>query len=258
KAANAALLTRLPDVGELFRERVPADPTALLQARKRVQSALASALSDEASAILSQPAPTPFAPDAAQSGERALRAAMIVLMGARQDPAANARLKLVFDDATNMTESLASLRALCQSDSPQKQAALEAFAHRWKDNPLVMDKWFAVQAGAGTCSDIERLIARKDFELTNPNRVRAVIGVFAMQNLSSFHAPDGLGYKLVTDMVEQIDAMNPALAARLMTAFEPWKSLEPRARGAAEASLKALRDKDLSKNASDIISRTLG
>lgn len=256
--AFAALLTRLPDVGELFREHIPADPTALSAARKQVQKALAAALADETTEILSKPAPTPFAPNAEQSGQRALRSAMIALLGARESGIADARLKLVFDEAQNMTESLSSLRALCNSDSAHKQAALEAFAHRWKDNPLVMDKWFAVQSSTGSAADIEQLMARKDFELSNPNRVRAVIAVFAMQNLPSFHAPDGSGYRLVADIVERTDAINPALAARLLTAFEQWKALEPQARDAAEATLKALRDKDLSKNASDIISRTLG
>ena len=79
-----------------------------------------------------------------------------------------------------------------------------------------------------------------------------------MQNLSAFHTPDGAGYRLVADIIAKADKTNPALAARLLTSFEQWKSLEPRARGEAEAALKALREKDLSKNASDIITRTLG
>ena len=94
--------------------------------------------------------------------------------------------------------------------------------------------------------------------MRNPNRVRSVVAVFAMQNLAAFHTPDGAGYRLVAEIVAEADNKNPALAARLLTSFEQWKSLEPRARGEAEAALKTLRDKDLSKNASDIITRTLG
>ena len=121
-----------------------------------------------------------------------------------------------------------------------------------------MDKWFAVQASTGSVADVERLTQHPDFDLSNPNRVRSVIAVFAMQNLSAFHAPDGSGYDLVSNIIVKADQKNPALAARLLTAFEQWKSLEPRARKAAEASLQTLQAGDLSKNASDIITRTLG
>ena len=79
-----------------------------------------------------------------------------------------------------------------------------------------------------------------------------------MQNLAAFHAPDGSGYRLVANIIEQADQKNPALAARLLTAFEQWQSLEPRARDQAQQRLKKLTAGDLSKNASDIISRTLG
>ncbi|MEM6557722.1 MAG: aminopeptidase N C-terminal domain-containing protein, partial [Pseudomonadota bacterium] len=122
----------------------------------------------------------------------------------------------------------------------------------------VMDKWFAVQASTGTVEDITTLTQHAEFDLSNPNRVRSVIAVFAMQNLRAFHAADGSGYALVTGIIEKADKSNPALAARLLTAFEQWKSLEPQARAAAEQALKGLRAGDLSKNASDIITRTLG
>jgi len=106
--------------------------------------------------------------------------------------------------------------------------------------------------------EIKKLTDHADFDLSNPNRVRSVIAVFAMQNLPAFHVPDGAGYRLVADVIAKADKINPALAARLLTSFEQWKSLEPRARGEAETTLKTLREKDLSKNASDIITRTLG
>ncbi len=255
--AFAALLTRLPDVGELFQEHVPADPGALSDARKAVQTALARELESDAERLLKAPSPAPFKPDAAQSGVRALRSAMLTLLGALGTPAETA-LHKVYETAPNMTESLSALRALCVAGGARKAGALTSFADTWADNPLVMDKWFAVQASTGSVDAVEQLTRHPDFDLGNPNRVRSVIAVFAMQNLPAFHAPDGAGYRLVTEIVAQADKKNPALAARLLTAFEQWTSLEPRARGEAEAALKALRDKDLSKNATDIITRTLG
>ena len=255
--AFAALLTRLPDIGELFLDHIPADAGTLNEARKAMQRALATALYAEAQAVLARPSPTPFKPDAEQSGTRALRSAMLTLLSALGEEQ-DGPLKQVFDAAPNMTESLSALRALAVAGGPGKESSLAAFEEKWSTNPLVMDKWFAVQASTGTVEDFERLLQHKDFDLSNPNRVRSVVAVFSMQNLPAFHAPDGSGYRLVTDIVAQADKTNPALAARLLTAFEQWKSLEPRARDEAEKALKALQAKDLSKNAADIVTRTLG
>lgn len=255
--AFAALLTRLPDVGELFQEHVPANPNALADARKTVQNSLAQALLEDARGFLAKASPEPFVPDAAQSGQRALRSAFMTLLSALGETA-DAELKALFDAAGNMTESLTSLRAICVAGGASKPAAIAAFETKWADNPLVMDKWFAVQAGTGNVADIAALTEHAAFDLSNPNRVRSVIAVFAMQNLRAFHASDGSGYNLVANVIGNADKTNPALAARLLMAFEQWKSLEPRARDAAEAALKRLQAGDLSENASDIISRTLG
>jgi len=255
--AFAALLTRLPDVGELFLEHAPADPIALNDARKTVQRALAETLSDDAAEILDAPSPAPFKPDAEQSGTRALRSAMLTLLGA-QGTGADEQLRAVFENAPNMTESLSALRALSTAGGANKAVCLARFEEKWSHDPLVTDKWFAVQASTATVAEAEALTQHPGFDLGNPNRVRSVIAVFAMQNLPAFHTPDGSGYRLVTDIIAKADKTNPALAARLLTAFEQWRSLEPRARREAETALKALQAKDLSENASDIITRTLG
>ena len=148
--------------------------------------------------------------------------------------------------------------ALAVANGPSKADALAAFERKWANNPLVMDKWFAVRSATASVGEVAELLEHKDFDLGNPNRVRSVVAVFAMQNLPAFHARDGSGYRLVTDIIARADQKNPALAARLLTAFEQWKSLEPAARGEAESALKALQAQDLSKNAADIITRTLG
>ena len=224
--AFAALLTRLPDVGELFLEHIPANPRALSDARDLVQRALATELAADAKEILATPSPSPFKPDAEQSGARALRTAMITLVGATGGEKSDTALREAFEAAPNMTESLACLRALCIADSASTAESIETFAEKWTSNPLVMDKWFAVQASTGSVEDVAKLLEHGDFDLGNPNRVRSVVAVFAMQNLAAFHAPDGAGYRLVTDVICRADAINPALAARLLTAFEQWKSLE--------------------------------
>lgn len=256
--AFAALLTRLPDIGELFLERTPADAPGLRKARAAVQQALARELVDDASRILAAASPTPFNPGVEQAAKRALRSAMIALLASFKTDTANAQLADLFAAAPNMTESLATLRALCAADAPQKAGAIETFAAKWSDNPLVMDKWFAVQAATGTSAEIEALTQHPDYDRGNPNRVRSVIGVFAMQNLAEFHNPNGAGHRLTADIIAKADQRNPALAARLLQAFEQWESLEPAAKSSAKSALEHLQSLDLSKNAADIVTRALG
>ncbi len=254
--AFAALLLRLPLASDLMMKREPADPTALEEARRTVKTALATRLADWTSEILDAPVPTPFRPDADQAGLRALRAAAADLLSYTADGAP--RLKTLFDEATNMTESLATLRALCNMpDAMERATAVEAFYAKWRTNPLVVDKWFGVLAATGSVGDVEKLMKHADFDLRNPNRVRSVIGVFSVQNMTGFHHKSGEGHALLAKTAREADKLNPALAARLLTAFEQWKRLEPVARESAEKTLQNLKEAALSKNASDIVARAL-
>ena len=256
--AFAALLTALPDIGELFQHREPVDPAGLNDARKRLRKALGENLKADAERILAEPSPAPFEPNAEQAGIRALRSAMIGLTGALDTADASRKLKSLFDAAPNMTESLACLRTLVPFQTAERDEAIETFYETWKENPLVIDKWFAVQAGQGTAEDARRLSQHPDFDLSNPNRVRSVAAAFAMTNLAAFHARDGEGHKVIGDIILEADKRNPALAARLLTSFEQWRKLEPVAKASAEKVLKQLQSQSLSKNASDILARALG
>ncbi len=256
--AYAALLLRLPDVGELFLAQDPADAAALKGARNRFREALALQCAPLIERTLAEPAPAPFSADAAQTGVRALRGAAIGLLSAQGASKADALADL-FGSAPDMTESLAALRALCAIPGPQRDDAIAQFYDRWRSNQLVLDKWFAVQSAfAETADDIDRLMAHADFDVSNPNRVRAVIGVFAMQNLAVFHAPEGRGHRLLSEACASIDKSNPALAARLLTAFEQWRRLPEPARTSAAKALEDLRSADLSSNSADIVARSLG
>ncbi|CUS56281.1 Membrane alanine aminopeptidase N [hydrothermal vent metagenome] len=255
--AFASLLTRLPDVGELFQERQPADPVALNTARKKLQAALYSKLSDFVDDILAKSSPEPYDPGAEQAGERALRTALINLLAASGHDEAGERLLGLYNAATNMTEKLAALRGLAGLEGAARDTALADFERTWKFNPLVMDKWFGVQAGTGDAATVSKLAAHPDFDMGNPNRVRSVAAAFAMQNLSGFHAPDGSGYEVIEGIILKADKVNPALGARLLTAFEQWRILEPKAKAEAEACLRRLQAADLSKNSADIVSRAL-
>jgi len=256
--AFAALLTRLPDVGEMFLERQPADAVALNTARRKLQSALAGKLAPFIAETLGKPTPAPFDPGAEQAGIRALRTALIVLLGVSAEPSAAATLQALYTGATNMTERLAALRAFTVQKGGKPNAALADFEAAWKKNALVMDKWFALQASTGDAETVKALAAHPAFDLKNPNRVRSVVATFAMQNLAAFHAPDGSGYRAVEGIILQADKVNPALGSRLLTAFEQWRILEPRAKAEAEATLKRLQAAGLSSNSADIVARALG
>ena len=254
--AYAALLARLPGVGELMLERSPADPAALAKARKTAKKALAEKLSAFCGKILTAPSPAPFDPGAEQAGIRALRCAAIDLLGAEEKAPA---LLGLYQSATNMTESLAALTALAGIQGAiERDEAVSDFHAKWSDNQLVLDKWFSAQAATGDAKTVQNLLSHADFDLKNPNRVRALMGAFAGQNLGAFHAPDGSGYQLLAEIIAQADAINPALAARLATAYEQWRSIEPTARSEAKSAMDSLMAQDLSKNTADILSRALG
>ncbi len=255
--AYAALLTRLPEVGELFLERQPADPVALAAAQKKLKTALYHQLANEIAETLQAPPPTPYHPGAEQASIRAMRTAFIGLLSASDSRDAAPALYSLYERAPNMTERLSTLRALMFTKGGAKAEAISHFEALWKGNPLVMDKWFSVQASTGTAEDVKSLIAHPAFDLKNPNRVRSVIGAFAMQNLAAFHAPDGAGYRAVEATILAADKVNPALGARLIAAFEQWRLLEPKARAEAEACLKRLVEAGLSENAMDIAGRAL-
>ena len=254
--AYAALLARLPSVGELMLERTPSNPAELAAARKAAKKTLAKRLSAFATRVLSEPSPTPFDPGAEQAGIRALRCAAIDMLGAEEKAS---DLLGLYQSATNMTESLAALVALCGIDGAiERDEALSDFHAKWSNNQLVLDKWFSAQAMSGSAKTVQKLISHADFDLKNPNRVRAVVGAFAAQNLGAFHAPDGSGYELLAEIIAQADEINPALAARLSTTFEQWRSIEETAREKAKSTMETLMSQDLSKNTADILSRALG
>lgn len=253
--AFAALLLRLPDIGELFLDHIPADPSALAATRKNLKTALGVRLSPFIGQILSAPAPAPFKPDAAQAGIRALRIACMDL--AAHNDALAGLLPALFERAPSMTEQLGALNALAIAPMGG-QSALAAFYTQWQHNPLVIDKWFAVQARAGAIEQIEALRRHKDFDLGTPNRVRAVAAVFAMQNLPAFHKADGSGHAFLAQLVREVDRLNSSLASKLLTAFEQWRSLAPAARASAERVLAELAESSLSQNVRDILDRTRG
>jgi aminopeptidase N len=257
-AALTALLLRPPDAAELLRTDPGGDPEVQHQARAALLASLAGALEPELLRLLH--APEPRTPDPAEAGVRALRVAAMELLAAL--PGREGLLLDLFSSAHTMTCQLGALEALgAQETGEGFDAALSRFAARWGERPLVMDKWFAVQAAAPRADAwerLERLRAHPDFDLAAPNRVRALTGPLSLRNPRVFHAPDGRGYVFLAAIAKAVDARNPALGARLLAGFETWRSLEPGRSARARRVLLGLQSApDLSKNARDILERTL-
>jgi aminopeptidase N len=142
------------------------------------------------------------------------------------------------------------------------QDALADFHGRWRHDPLVLDKWFAVQAQLtppdAAVATIERLAGHQDFDWKNPNRLRALIGTFAMANPAGFHAADGSGYRLVVDWLIRLDPVNPQTTARLATALGTWRRFDERRKALMRGELERLADRDgLSRDTAEIVGRLL-
>ena len=145
--------------------------------------------------------------------------------------------------------------------SERRGALFDDFRRRYRDEPLILDKWFAVQATMPEAETLERVKALAGdpaFSMANPNRVRALIGSFAMANATQFHRPDGAGYEFVADAVLELDPANPQVAARLLTAFGTWKSMESGRREKAASALRRIAAApSLSPDVTDIVQRSL-
>jgi aminopeptidase N len=145
------------------------------------------------------------------------------------DSTARALTFLEFRRAQNMTDSMATLACLANSAGAERERALAMFQEKWKDEALVMDKWFRVQAVSdlpGAVARVEALLAHPAFDLRNPNRARSVLHAFAFDNPLHFHAADGSGYRLVAGKVIELDRLNPQIASRLARAFDRWRKFD--------------------------------
>ena len=256
-----ALVLRLPDVPDLLQAAARPDPEALFQARETLRTAIAEALFEPLAKHAQARQDGPFSPSAAAAGARALQGAALDLLAAAGAKGATL-LEQAFQSATGMTDTMAALEALAASQSAKAvfDAALAAFYARWQAQPLVIDKWFSVQAAAAH-DGAERALAlkqHKDFTLRNPNRVRALVSAFAVRNVRAFHALDGSGYRFVAQTIAEVDATNPALAARLAGAFESWRRFDAQRQDQARAALDGLSNgAAVSKNLAEVLSRTL-
>ncbi|MBV9584228.1 MAG: aminopeptidase N C-terminal domain-containing protein, partial [Alphaproteobacteria bacterium] len=194
-------------------------------------------------------------------GRRALRNVCLAYLAAG-DASAGARLaKAQFDLGANMTDVLAALGVLVDIDCPERAAALDAFYRRWEADPLVTDKWFALQARSSlpnTLDAVRALAQHPAFNRANPNRVRALIGAFSQWNQLHFHAQSGEGYAFLADEVVALDKANPTTAARLVQPLGQWRRYDAVRQGLMRAQLdRILATPGLSPNTYEMVSKSL-
>jgi aminopeptidase N len=204
-----------------------------------------------------------YSPDAVSAGKRALTSMALFMLceHAAQlgDPLWPGIALQRCKDADNMTDRLGALDALLSTHSPLAGAALAHFHHQFKDEPLALDKWFALQAGAPEAggkvfAQVQQLLKHPDFALSNPNRARSLISTLCTANPGAFHRTDGAGYTFWLDCIKALDAINPHLAARMSRALDSWSNLAEPYRSAALAALRQLAaHSSLSSNVREII-----
>jgi aminopeptidase N len=253
-----------PGEGDIAREiGRDIDPDAIYRAR----AALRAAIGDRLGAALARAydrmaTPGPYSPDAARAGRRALRNIALDLLAASGKPEAIARATRQYDAADNMTDRMAALATLAQHAVPERDAALADFYKRYAADALIIDKWFSLQATTPrpeTLGNVRTLTAHPAFSMTNPNRVRALIGAFAQANPTQFNRADGAGYDFVAETILALDPNNPQLAARMATAFRTWRTLETSRQAKAQTALQRIKaTSGLSRDLSDIVERALG
>jgi aminopeptidase N len=259
----------LPSEAYLAEQMAESNPAAVHTARQFVRKRLATALKGEWLAVYEQHhTPGAYEATSKASGHRALKNLALSYLAELDDPADAVRLASAqYAAANNMTDRSAALSALLNAAAAgggtQAQDALADFYRRFEQEPLVIDKWFALQATQrGTAQrpvieSVRKLMAHPAFNLKNPNRARSLIFSFCMANPAQFHAEDGSGYTFWAEQVIALDALNPQVAARLARSLELWRRFTPTLRDGMRAALEKVAAQAKSRDVREIVEKAL-
>jgi aminopeptidase N len=259
--AFAAEALALPAESYLAEQLAEVDPDALYAARNALRRQIAGKLKGDLLLAYQAFATTgDYVPDAASSGQRALRNLCLSYLMDLADEASFGLCMVQFESADNMTDTMAALAALANHDSDQTRSALNRFYDKWSQEPLVVDKWLAVQAASSlpqTLSNVKRLTEHDAFDIRNPNKVYALIRTFGANHVR-FHAADGAGYAFLANQIIRLDPINPQIAARITRCFDRWRKFdEQRQKHAIKALERIQAASGLSVDTNEVVSRTL-
>ncbi len=260
--ALAAELLVLPSETELAQDLDPVAVESVHQARTNLATTLSRALQGALRQRYRDCRSDQGWSDAPEAvAQRALKNALLTLLVASGEEADLALARDQFARADNMTDRMAALKSLVHGGDSQAGRALESFERRYAEDPLVMDKWFAVQASAPAEDAVERveaLMEHRAFSLSNPNKVRALLASFGLHNPLGFHRADGGGYALMGRVIRELDALNPQVAARLATVFNRWRAYDAGRSARMHAELEAIAGrKGLSPDVEEIVRAAL-
>ena len=267
-AAFKELVLTLPGETYIAEQLDVVDPQRVHAVRESMREQLAQALApDWEWAYEAHKDSGAYRPDPVSSGRRALAGLALtqLCLAARAsgDTVWPGKAYQRFKDASNMTDRFNALAALVSSGHELAASALQRFHAMFRNEPLVLDKWFALQAGApdrggNVLPVVKQLMAHPDFNIRNPNRARSVIFSYCSGNPGGFHRSDAAGYVFWSDRVIELDAINPQVAARLARALDRWKKLAEPLRGAArEAIARVAAKPDLSNDVREVVTRAL-
>ena len=236
------------------------DPDAIHASREVLRHALGSDLASDLLAAHRSDGVEGHDLSPRAKGIRRLRTVALGLIAAGDEAEGAALAKAQFDRADNMTDRQGALGILVSLDAPERSEALDAFYDRFHSDPLVLDKWFALQAAAqraDTVDQVLRLEKHPDFTIANPNRLRSIAGTFGA-NHWAFHSADGRGYRFLADMILTADRLNPQVAARLVPPFGRWRRFEPDRAALMRAELERIvASPGLSKDVFEQVSKSL-
>ena len=260
--ALTARALSLPGSGYLGQQMAVIDVEGIRHAIDHVRDGLGNSLRDRwIETYRAHVDRGPFSIDTDAMARRALKNLALAYPTHAGDAEAAELVRAQFASADNMTDSLSALRLIAETGMPDRDAALDEFYRRWQQEPLVVNKWFSLQAGIEDEVAVERvegLMTHPAFNWSNPNRVRALLGAFAMTNLTGFNRRDGAGYRLLADKVLELDRSNPQLAARLLGVLGRWRRFDELRQSLMRAELeRVVATPDLSRDTFEIASKSL-
>jgi aminopeptidase N len=258
-----AKMLLLPSVSYIAETQDVIDIRAISQARSHVQSVLAEALAKDLAALYQRlNVEQEYLPEPEQMAQRGLKnAALSYLLKTDHKKYCDLAMEQ-FEKSDNMTDSMAALASLVNSEhKSQAEVALTSFYKKWQAEPLVVNQWLAVQAGSaeyGTVENINKLLEHEAFDIKNPNKVRSVIGAFAGQSLTNFHALDGSGYQLVADKIILLNRLNPQIASRLVAPLSKWRRyVDCQGQQMKQQLQRIMSEENLSKDVYEVVSKSI-
>lgn len=266
-AAFKAMALTLPSERRVADSQPLINPLAIRAAIRSLRDQLGRQFSHLIMRVFDDNVPNSvYSPNPTDAGKRALRAICFELLLAGGNAKSLLRARQAFETSTNLTERIDALRIIVNSASPTKYALLEAAETEWRNEPLLINKWFTVQATATIPMDdcsikdvVQNLIERyPGYNTNNPNNVYSLPLAFCQNNLAEFHRPDGEGYKLWVSEVLKLDRINPAIAARLARCLDDWRRYTPECARLMYSALSYIYSQpNLSSNLKEVVGKAL-